>query len=64
MLSPSVNTKIADIKIKMIPVLVAPRGRRLWLTVINSMCFILIFVENCLFYDALHEFSVWLRSVY
>ena len=26
------------------------------------MIFILIFVENCLYYDAIHDFSVWLRT--
>ena len=26
------------------------------------MIFILIFMENCLLYDALNDFSVWLRA--
>ena len=30
-------------------------------TGINVMIFILIFVENCLYYD-IHNFSVWLRT--
>ncbi len=29
-------------------------------TGINFMIFILIFAENCLKFDALHDFSVWL----
>ena len=28
----------------------------------NSMTFILEFVGNCLLYDAVHDFSVWLRT--
>ena len=31
-------------------------------TSINFMIFILIFVENCLLFDAIHNFSVWLRT--
>ena len=31
-------------------------------TSINIMIFILIFVENCLYFDAIHDFSVWLRT--
>ncbi len=31
-------------------------------TGINFMIFILIFVENCLYFDAIHDFSVWLRT--
>ena len=31
-------------------------------TCINFIIFILIFVENCLNYDALHYFSEWLRT--
>ena len=31
-------------------------------TGIDFMIFILIFVENCLQYDAIHDFSVWLRT--
>ena len=33
-------------------------------TGIDFMIFILIFVENCLLYDAIHDFSVWLISGY
>ena len=29
---------------------------------IGFIIFILIFVENCLKYDAIHDFSVWLRT--
>ena len=32
-------------------------------TGINFMIFILILVENCLQYDAIHDFSVWLELV-
>ena len=28
----------------------------------HSMIFILILVENCLLYDVIHDFSVWLRT--
>ena len=31
-------------------------------TVVNFMIFILVFVENCLYYDVINDFSVWLRS--
>ena len=31
-------------------------------TGINLMIFILIFVENCLYYNAIHDFSVLLRT--
>ena len=31
-------------------------------TSINFMILILIFVENCLYYDAIHEFSVYLGT--
>ncbi len=31
-------------------------------TGINLMIFILIFVENCLWFDAIYAFSVWLRT--
>ena len=33
-------------------------------TDISFMVFILIFLENCLYYDAMHNFSVWLRTGY
>jgi len=33
-------------------------------TGINIMILILIFIENCLKFDAVHEFSVWLRTGY
>ena len=39
-------------------VLLAPKGRDNK-TGINLMIFILIFVENCLQYDARHDFSVY-----
>ena len=29
---------------------------------INFMIIILIFVKNCLWYDAIHNFSIWLRT--
>ncbi len=29
---------------------------------IDFMIFILIFVENCLYFDAIHDSSVWLRT--
>ncbi len=29
---------------------------------INFMIFILIFVENCLYFEAIHDFSVWLKT--
>ena len=29
---------------------------------INFMIFIFLFVENCLYYDAIHDFPVWLRT--
>ena len=32
------------------------------ITDINFMIFVLIFVENCLKYDAINDFSVWLRT--
>ena len=48
--------------IKLIPVLLDPRGQRPRLTGIDIMTFILLFVENCLKYDTIHEFSVWLRT--
>ena len=28
----------------------------------DFMIFILIFVENCLWFDSIHDFSVWLRT--
>ena len=28
----------------------------------NFMIFILIFMENCLLYDVIHDFSVWPRT--
>jgi len=31
-------------------------------TGINFMIFILIFVENCLQFDAIQDFSFWLRT--
>ncbi len=31
-------------------------------TGINFMIFILLHIENCLQYNALHDFSVWLRT--
>ena len=31
-------------------------------TDINLMIFILIFAKNCLYYDAIHDFSVWMRT--
>ena len=31
-------------------------------TGINIMIFLLVFVENCLLYDAIHDFSVWPRT--
>ena len=29
---------------------------------INFMIFISIFVEICMYYDAVHDFSVWMRT--
>ena len=40
---------------------VSPGGQRPGLT-IDFMILLLIFVENCLWYDAIHDFSVWLRT--
>ena len=31
-------------------------------TDINLMIFILLFVRNCLSYNAVHDFSVWLKT--
>ena len=31
-------------------------------TCINFIIFILIFVENCLLYEAMNDFSVWVRT--
>ena len=42
------------------PVLLAPRGWRPGLTKPHFTILILIFVENCLLYDGIHSFSVWL----
>ena len=42
------------------PVLIAARGRK---TGINFMIFILLFVENCLLYNAMPDFSVLLRTI-
>ena len=42
-----------------------PRGQRPWLNnkiVINVMIFILTFVDKWLQFDALNDFSVWLRT--
>ena len=33
-------------------------------TRIDIMTFILVFVESCLYYNAIHDFSVWLRTGY
>ncbi len=35
---------------------------RLKFTFNNYMIFTLIFVKNCLYYDAVHDFSVWLSE--
>ena len=32
-------------------------------TAINFMVFILIFKENCLYYDTIHDFSVLLKTI-
>ena len=32
-------------------------------TNINNMIFILLFVENCVYYDVKHDFSVWLEKI-
>ncbi len=56
-----------DIKIKNYKIktsIVSPEWpkARANLSVINFMIFILIFIENCLKFDAIHDFSVWLRT--
>ena len=44
------------------PVLLASMGQRPGLTkLVLILFFILIFVKNCLLYDAIQDFSVWLR---
>ncbi len=43
--------------IRLKPVLLALRGLRLGLTK-SVLNFMLIFVENCLLFDAIHDFSV------
>ena len=41
----------------------ATRGRRKRLIKLVSIpCLFLILVENCLYYDAPHDFLVWLRT--
>ena len=41
-----------------------PEGPKAWdnKTGIKLKIFILIFTENCLQYDAIHDFSLWLRT--
>ncbi len=49
---------IDKIKLRLKSVLLALMGRRLWLKKFYD--FILLFVENCLKYDTMHGFSVWI----
>ena len=39
-----------------------PKVRDKKVVPIHFMILILIFVENCLLFDAIHDFSVWLRT--
>ena len=41
--------------------LVSPEGPKALITKLLSILF-LLFVENCLQYNAIHDFSVWLRT--
>ena len=41
---------------------ISSEGPKAKKTGINIMIFILIFVENCLEFDAIHDISVWLRT--
>ena len=43
---------------------VIPEGSKTLLnkTGVNFIIFILIFMENCLYYDSIHDFSVLLRT--
>ncbi len=45
---------------------VSPEGPKTWanITGINFMVFILISVENCLYNDSSHDFSVKMRTDY
>ena len=49
------DIKINNLNIK--PVLIKAQANK---TGINFMIFILIFVENCLLYDGIHHFTVWM----
>ena len=43
---------------------VSPEEPKAWANKTGNdfMIFILIFEENCLYYDVIHDFSVWLRT--